>query len=162
MRTIIFLSTLALGVFGCDFGQKPITPVELLSANIRLTDTSGRETTTFRPNENFDVSFTLTNTTDKRLTFYRGDSGPAVIFQILQGDKVVASSIDGYIFLPVAFTDYLEPGQTMRGYWRGPTTPAQYPRLLLTPGSYKLVVLFPRFDQAETKDVLPIQFSIVE
>lgn len=162
MKATVFLLTLALAVCGCDFGQKPTIPIEPLAAVVQLTDTSGRETTTFHRGENFDINFTLVNTTGKRLTFYRGDSGPDVMFRIFRGDDLVASSTDGYMFLMVVSTGYLEPGQTMRGYWRGPTTPAQYPKVMLTPGYYKLVASFPRFDQAETRQVPAIQFSIIE
>lgn len=154
--------TLALGIAGCDLGDKSINPVELLSATVQLTDTTGRETTTFHTAENFDINFKLTNMTGKRLTFYRGSSAPDVLFIVFRGDSVVASSIDGYVFAMVISAGYLEPGQTMRGHWRGPTTPFQYPKVLLARGVYRLTVSFPIFDQAETKGVPAIEFSIIE
>ncbi|MBI5472903.1 MAG: hypothetical protein HY961_11210 [Ignavibacteriae bacterium] len=162
MKATLLIFALALGVVACDLGDEPNNPVEPLSATVQLTDTSGREMTVFHPGESFDIRFALTNTTAKTLTYYRGSSAPDVLFWVFRNDSLVASSTDGYAFLMVVSTGYLEPRETLRGFWRGPTTPAQHPRVLLSPGAYVLRVSFPTFDQAETRRVPPIQFSIVE
>jgi hypothetical protein len=162
MKSSVFLMMLALSIVGCDLGQKSSSSVEPLVATVHLADTSGRETTIFHPSENFEISFELTNSTDRRLTFGRGSSAPDVGFRVTKGDSLVASSTDGYAFLMVATVGYLDPRQTMRGYWRGPTTPAQDPRVRLSIGSYTLHVSFPHFDQAKVKEVPAIQFSVVE
>jgi hypothetical protein len=162
MKVTVFVFTLALLIFGCDMGQRSVIPIEPLSAIVQLTDTSGRETTTFHRGENFDINFTLVNTTGKKLTFYRGDSGPDVMFSVFRNDSLIATSIDGYVFLMVVSTGHVEPGQTLRGYWRGPTTPAQNPRVTLNEGLYKLQVSFPKFDQVEVKEVPAIQFAVIE
>jgi hypothetical protein len=162
MKPTTFMVILALGVAGCDLGEGQANRVEVLSATLQLTNTSGRDAVTFHPAEDFDVTFTLTNTTGKRVTFYRGSSAPDVLFRVLEADSVVASSVDGYVFLMVTSIGSLEPGQSMRGYWRGPTTPHQYPRVVLSPGVYNLAVRFPKFDGALSKEVPAIPFSVVE
>jgi len=161
MNHWILLTTLTLGVVGCDLGddQTP-TPLEPLSATFRLTDTCGHEVTSFRSGEDFDISLSVVNTTSRRLTVYRGDSSPDVIFRILQADTVVATSIDGYAFAQVATIGYIEPGQALEGRWRAPNTHAQNPRIVLIPESYRVQSFFPRFDEVEVKQVLPINFSI--
>ncbi len=162
MKRTGFLFMLALSVNGCDLGQKGPGPAEPLDASVHLTDTTGRETTAFHPLEDFEIGFALTNTTGKRLTFGRADSGPDVRFRVMKGDSLVASSTDGYVYLMNAPLGYLDPGQTMQGYWRGPTTPPQDPKVTLDVGSYTLQVFFPHFDRAEVKEVPAIEFSVVK
>ncbi len=151
---------LALSVNGCDLGQEGSGPAETLEASVHLADTTGRQTTAFHPSEDFEISFALANTTGRRLTFGRASSAPDVQFRVTKGDSLVASSIDGYVFSMAAPLGYLDPGQTMRGYWRGPTTPVQDPKVKLDVGSSMLYVSFPRFDLAEVKEVPAIQFSV--
>jgi hypothetical protein len=160
MKRLTLLSVFVFLFYGCDHGEEVSTLSEPLSATFQLTDTLGHDTTSFRSNRNFDISFRVTNTTGKRLTYYRGNSGPDVIFKIIQADTIVATSTDGYAFLMVATVGHLEPGQTMQGQWRAPNTPARIPKLVLTPGSYKVQTFFPRFDEVEVKELLPISFSI--
>jgi hypothetical protein len=162
MKSTVFLLMLALSIVGCDLGQNSSSSVEPLVATVHLADTSGREKTIFHPSENFDISFELTNGTDRRLSFGRASSTPDVGFRVTKGDSLAASSTDGYVFLMVATVGYLDPDQTMQGYWRGPTTPAQDPKVRLSIGSYTLQVLFPHFDRAVVKEVPAIQFSVVE
>jgi hypothetical protein len=160
MKSITSTIMLAILFFGCDYGHNSANGH--LTVTMQLTDTTGRQAASFHRGEEFEVSFTLTNTTKSKLRYGRANSGPDVIFHILTADSVIASSVDGYAFLPVAATDYLNPGDTMHGYWRGPTTAAQYPKVLLSLGSYELKVLFPIFKQVEINDVPAIPFSIVE
>jgi hypothetical protein len=152
---------LLFGIIGCDLGERAPGSMEPLSATFRLTDASSREATSFRSGEEFDVIFVLTNTTGGEVTFHKADYGPLAHFTILQGDSVVATSIDGYAFPMVATTGRLEPGQSLQEYWRAPNTPARDPRIVLTPGLYQARASFVSFDKVEVKKVPPIAFSII-
>ena len=160
MKPILFQLTFALVVIGCDFGERP--KPEPLTATFKLTDTTGRETATFRSGENFDFSFAITNTSDQQITYHKGDSGPVASFTILQGDSVVATSLDGYVLLMVATTGHLQPGQNLGENWRAPNTPARDPQIVLSPGLYEAQLSFVGFDEAEVKQIPPLTFSITQ
>jgi len=161
MRHFSLLVAIAFCIGGCDLGERIPTPSESLQPTFRMTDTTGRETNSFRFGEEFDVSFTVINTTGKTLTFYRGDSGPDVVFRILKADTLIASSIDGYVFLMVVTVGHLPSGETLQGLWRGPNTPARTPRLVLPPGIYTVQAFYPQFDEVGVKKVSPMIFSVL-
>ncbi len=158
MKAFIVSLTLALTSVGCDLGEQPAP--EPLSATFTLMDTTGREARTFRSGGNFDFSFAITNTTDQPITYHKGDSGPVASFRILKGDSVVATSLDGYVFLMIAITGHLQPGQSLRESWRAPNTPARNPKIVLQPGSYEARLSFVGFDEVKVKLASPIMFSI--
>lgn len=106
------------------------------------------------------MTFSIVNTTNDTLAYERANSGPSVIFRILKGDSVVASSVDGYAFLMVVLGGTVVPHDTLRGYWKTPTTPAQNPKVTLYQGSYEAQVLFPRFDMVQVDSVTPIPFTV--
>ena len=161
MYKTISVLVLLFGIVGCDLGERAPGSVEPLSATFRLTDASGREATSFRSGEEFDVIFVLTNTTGGEVTFHKADYGPLAHFTILQGDSVVATSIDGYAFPMVATTGRLEPGQSLQEYWRAPNTPARDPRITLSPAAYEARVAFVSFENVKVKQVPPVAFSII-
>lgn len=133
-----------------------------LESTFTLTDTVGQSTTLIHSGENFYLSFLLTNTTNDTLTYYRGSSAPPVLFRILRGDNIIASSIDGYAFLQYISTGILAPGQKIDTNWKAPTTPAQYHKVILKPGRYQAVALSPNFNEAETKKASPIYFDVID
>ena len=162
MKNTILALALIAGIGGCDLGEQASTSIEPLSATFQMTDTSGRQTTNFRSGEDFEMGFTVSNTARKTLTYHVGSSGPVVIFQILQGDSVVATSVDGYAFLMVVVTGHIQPGQSLGERWRGPNTPARNPQIVLDPGPYTVRASFVGFDEVEIEPVSPIAFSIVQ
>jgi len=160
MKRLTILSIFVFIFLGCEHGEEVSALNDPLSAAFQLSDTLGHDTTSFRSGSSFNISFKVTNTTGKQLTFYRGDSSPNVKFKIYQADTKVASSTDGYAFLMVATVGHLEPGRTMQGQWLAPNTPARIPKIVLTPGLYKIQPFYPRFDEVEVKEISPISFSI--
>ena len=156
----ILLSVLIFGIVGCDLGR-PVSDGDVLSAAMYLKDTVGHETSVFRSGEDFDITVKLTNISGKRLQFTRWNSAPGVLFKILRGDSVVAYSTNGP-FLMVATTGYLDPGETMEGHWRGPSPMNRSPKVVLNPGTYRLVIYFPKFQQVEKEGLPSIQVSVVE
>jgi hypothetical protein len=127
-----------------------------------LTDTLGEHVRKFNPGEEFVLNFSLKNTTTETLTFYRGSTAPDVVFRIIQDDRVLASSIDGYGFLMVVSQGKLPPGKIMRNQWRAPTTPEQHSEVILNQGTYSAVVSFPEFNETEVQDADTIGFQVVE
>jgi hypothetical protein len=132
-----------------------------LTATFTLADSAGHPSTTFYSGDHFDMSFSLINTTADTLTYHRGSTAPPVIFEILRSDSVVATSIDGYAFVQVVLGGFVAPGDSLIGDWEAPNTPAQSPRVVLSPGSYQAKVLYPAFEQTETNSVSTINFAIV-
>lgn len=125
-----------------------------------IADTNGIPTTTFHSGESFDLSFAMVNTTNDTLVYY-GSPGPAVVFRVMKGDSVVATSVDGYLFPQVVIARSLAPGDTLRGFWRAPTTPAQVNRVALAPGGYTADVSYPVFDKMPLERPSPIPFLVV-
>jgi hypothetical protein len=158
MKTIIIFGLIAICINGCNQSTSPSD--KPLTTTFTLTDTSGQTVSQFHSGEEFKLAFTVTNTTKDTLTFYRGSTAPAVIFQIMKNDSVIASSVDGYAFLAVVLGGYVAPGQSLQGEWKAPNTPAQNPKVLLNPGSYQAKVLFPNFNQAKVNPVSSITFSV--
>ena len=161
-RSLMFFA-LALVLVGCDLGEQstlPTTPPSMLRGVLTLTDTLGQQTTTFRVGENFDLSYVISNSTAREITYHKGNSGPAASFKILQGDSVVATSTDGYLFLAVALTAHLIPGDSIHVAWRAPNTAARTPKLVLAPGAYRAVVSFGGFDEATVEANAPISFTV--
>ncbi|MBI2428052.1 MAG: hypothetical protein HYV29_04535 [Ignavibacteriales bacterium] len=153
MKYLMVLIAFSILVFGCDL-HEPI------STSILLTDTTGRETSTFSWDEHFDVKFTLTNNTDGKIAFTRNSSAPDIRFSVYKGDSLVCSSTDGYAYLMIMSTAVLDPGQSLRGYWRGPTTSAQDPKISLAPGKYLLKVTMPKFNDVYQIQVQPTSFTV--
>ena len=161
MKTMLCYAFIAVLFNACNQTTPPNTGNVVLTATFTVTDTIGEKSTQFHSKEELILSFSLTNSTNDTLTYPRGNSGPSVIFHILKNDSTVAASIDGYAYLAVALPGFLPPGQNLQGGWQAPTTPAQNPKVVLSPGSYTATVSFPTFDQAKVNPVSPITFSIV-
>lgn len=160
MILAILLSVLIFGIMGCDLGR-PISDGDVLSSAVYLKDTVGHETTVFRSGEDFDIAVELTNISGRRLQFTRGNSGPDVLFKILRGDSVIAYSTNGP-FLMVVTIGHLDPGETMEGHWRGPSPVNRSPKVVLSPGTYRLVICFPKFEQVEKEGLPSMEISVVE
>jgi len=160
MKTLIVLGLLSIFISSCNQSTSPSD--KILTATFALTDTDGQAISQFHSREEFRLAFSLTNTTNDTLTFYRGNSGPSVIFEIMKDDSIVASSTDGYAFAMVVLGGFVAPGQSLQGVWQAPTTPAQNPKVILNPGSYEVKVLFPNFEQAKVNPVSAIKFDVVE
>ncbi len=160
MKRGISLILIAVFFSGCDLLTSSSGEKQDLNPGFTLTDTLGRNTGHFHPGENFDVSFSLRNTTGDTLTYYH--TGPAVVFSIMKGDSIVATSIDGYLFPQVVIGTRLAPGDTLQAKWRAPNTPARPDTLVLAPGLYEATVRFPTFQQLKTDTISPIGFWIVQ
>src|SRR5512133_1370313 len=95
-RSLVFL-WLTVILVGCDLGEQAAPPTTLRGVFI-LTDTVGQQATSFRVGENFDLSYLITNPSLAPVTYHKGNSGPVASFKILQGDSLIATSLDGYVF----------------------------------------------------------------
>jgi hypothetical protein len=144
---------------GCTHSTEPSARV--LVAAFAIEDSAGRPISQIHSGETFRVTFTLVNTTEDTLTYTRGNTGPPVIFRIVQEDSIVASSTDGYAFLQVVLGGCVAPGQSLHEVWNAPTTPAQYPKVVLGPGGYEASVSFATFPEARVNPVSPIGFIVI-
>ncbi len=160
MKTIIIIAVVTVFMAGCE--QSTSSSDKLLTAAFTLTDLNGEKFSQLHSGEEFKLEFTLINTTDETLTFYRGSSAPPVTFEITKNDRVIASSVDGYTFLTVVLGGTVAPGDSLRGSWQAPTTPPQNPKIVLSPGAYEAKVLFPDFRQIKVNPVSSIKFSVIQ
>lgn len=161
MKEIAFFILTAFVINNCTQSTSPPSDI-ILNGTFSLMDTTGQSSTQFSSGEEFRLIYSLTNNSKDTLTYYRGNSGPAIIFEIQKNDNVVASSVDGYAFEAIAFKNHLAPGKSLSGNWLAPTTPAQYPKAVLGPGQYKATVSYPIFQEAKVDTVSPIYFTVIE
>lgn len=78
-----------------------------------LSDSTGLVKNQFRVGEEVFFHFTLTNATARPQDYYLPDTGPEVEFQVLKGDSVVGSSLDGLAFATVIVEGKLESGESL-------------------------------------------------
>lgn len=166
LSTKYLLVLITVLLIGCDIGTESgmqqsnsLSNADLIAV-FKLADTTGQISTVFHSREMFDMSFSLTNTTEDTLTYHF--SFPPVIFKILKNDTVVASSIDGFAFTMDIRTGYVAPGASLQGRWRAPNTGPQNPKVVLSPGMYEASVSFATFDQVRVNPVSRIAFSVVQ
>jgi hypothetical protein len=160
MMKSIPLLLIAVFLAGCDLLSPGSSADSAPNPSFTLTDTLGRSTSQFHTGEDFYMYFSLRNTTGDTLTYYH--TGPSIIFSILKGDSLVATSVDGMAFPQVVIGDVVPPGDTLRARWRAPSSPARVEKLILAPGSYEAEVSFPWFAEAKFRALPPITFSVVE
>lgn len=160
MKTLAVLAFICMCAIACNQGTSPLNGP--LPVSFTMTDTAGQTISQVHPGEDFLLSFKLTNTTPDTLNYVWANSGPSVVFRIQNNDSVLASSVDGYIFLMDAPHRYLSPGQSLQTEWKAPTTPAQNPKVMLTSGSYEATVYFPSFYEIKIDPVSPITFRVAQ
>ncbi len=149
--------TLVCFVVGC----KPL-PVEYagITTMLSIADTTGTPSATFHPGESFDLSFSLTNQSGADQSYHF--TGVPVVFQILQGDSVVATSVDGLLFAQVVLGGGVRNGETFRASWRAPNTLGRDPKVVLPVGQYSANVLHGCFfDQYTVPPTTQIPFAVI-
>ncbi len=156
MTRLLFLLPGLLIWQACDLGQTPMVTPEFA-----LFDTTGRHTSQFHAGEDFVMKFDLVNHTGKDLTYYYTE--PPVIFEILLGDSILSSSIDGLAFPQNVNSGTVRQGALFEMSWRAPNSIARNPHIMLTPGAYLARVrhesLFYNFYLVQTD---PIPFTVAQ
>lgn len=160
IEAMVLMVSISFVLDGCDLLKINPNAAMNLTASFILIDTSGNVKPIIHTGESFGLSFMLINTTSDTITYRRGNTGPAVIFEILKNDSIVATSVDGYAFAQVVLGGVLPPRDTLSGYWKAPTTPAQYPKVILYAGAYEARFLLPPFDNAKVSVTEQIRFSV--
>ena len=161
MKNVLIVIFILAFISGCNNSNlvSPIKPG--LKANFTLTDTSGNVSSEFKTGEPFDVSFSLTNTTQDTLKY--DIVPPMVSFEILQGNKFISNS---YLGCPepnfVARGVILAPGKSIKGNWTGPSSPCEKLMVTLLPGAYSVQVSFPHPYNVNVYRADPIYFTIVK
>jgi hypothetical protein len=161
MKNVLIVIFILAFISGCKNSElvSPIKPG--LKANFTLTDTSGKVSSEFKTGEPFDVSFSLTNTTQDTLKY--DIAPPMVSFKILQGNKFISNSFLGCtepnIFVRGVI---LAPGKSIKGNWTGPSSPCEKQMVTLLPGAYSVQVSFPHPYNVNVNGADPIYFTIVQ
>ncbi len=130
------LLTLVILVLGCN--SNPVG-YSGFPTTFSVTDTTGRPASTFHPGDSFDISFAVSNQSGADQSYHY--TGVPVVFQIVRGDSVVATSIDGFLFPQVVLGGRLRNGETYSASWRAPNTSARIPHLDLSAGDYEARIL---------------------
>ena len=154
---ILFLLTLLL--FSCI----PIENNDELNNDFYLTDSTGFETSIFSSGDSFYMQFYYINTTSDTIDYTVSDSRPAVIFYIDDdaGERI-ASSVDGFGFYQVIMNYQLAPGDTLKGSWLAPATPAQDPQISLDAGQYTASVEFQGTPELDIPCTMEMIFNVNE
>ncbi len=101
IEAMVLMVSISFVLDGCDLLKINPNAAMNLTASFILIDTSGNVKPIIHTGESFGLSFMLINTTSDTITYRRGNTGPAVIFEILKNDSIVATSVDGYAFAQV-------------------------------------------------------------
>ncbi|HTP13926.1 MAG TPA: hypothetical protein VMM37_09855 [Bacteroidota bacterium] len=133
-RAFVFVLLACVG--GCN--SNPVADSRF-TTTFSIADTTGTPSTTFHPGESFDVSFAVTNRTGATQTYHF--TGVPVVFQILQADSVLLTSVDGLVFPQVVLAGQLGDGETYTATWRAPNNAARVPTRELGVGGYQARVL---------------------
>lgn len=155
---ILFIVCMASVTFRtCESGE-PIV-FDGLVIKLDVTDTTGRESRQFRPGESFDLRFSMTNMTGTPLSYEH--TGPEVVLLVMAGDSLVASSVDGLMWVQVVQAGSLRNGDSFSLTWRAPNTPWTGRVISLDPGRYTAAVsVRARFDGVTPPVVTPIAFTV--
>ncbi|MBW6457675.1 MAG: hypothetical protein K0B52_00785 [FCB group bacterium] len=135
---------------------------DIWTEGFSLADTRGNPATVFTSVGSFRIRFMIVNVLEDTLTFGYPMGVPIVRFEITRDDSVIATSEDGnsYIGLPAVY--FFCPGDTIRAEWLAPTTPDQFPKVVLAPGTYKARVISRLFDLEEISAPEDIAFSVIQ
>jgi hypothetical protein len=136
MRRAIILIIMITIYYGCDIISTSST--KSLSTEFELTDTTGVVSREFQINESFDSYYRIINNTGEEQKY--GYGYPQMYFEIIQNDSTVLTSVDGCVFPQPSFQSVLMPGDTLKGYWRGPQSICLENEITLQTGEYYLNV----------------------
>ena len=118
MKTSILSLILILLLVSCleenDFNPQNIT------VNFSVSDTSGFEKHQFLKNEEFLVTFKVSNNSGKELSFY--SSPPVVVYSVLKEDSIISRSTDEMIYIAIFSTSKLKDGDFFQDKWIGPNS----------------------------------------
>ncbi len=152
------LLAVALSLFAsCDLGEsvdQNSVPVDFV-----LLNAGGWQSSAFTIGDTVFVHFKLTNKLGRPITYFH--TGPLIILQILQGDSVVATSVDGLAFPQDAMAAVLQDGQSVTADWPAPNAPWSSRTIVLYPGVYRAAVAHSDlFNRLGIQPPTPIQFTV--
>ena len=134
MRIALLILLSALIGRSCDSGLDLMTESGNVVTTLALADTNGLPQTTFHFGESFDFTFGITNLTQHAQTYHH--TGPTVRFEIVQGDSILATSVDGLAWIQVVLEGSIPLGGSESATWRGPKPLGGNPYFKLYPGQY--------------------------
>jgi hypothetical protein len=135
-RIIPFLIIVSIYI-GCDIINTSDTIA--LKTEFVIKDTTSVHSNTFYSGEPFDVYYRIINNTG--IEYGYEHENPSTFFEIVKDDSVYVTSIDGCVFTAPWHRRILMPGDTLKGYWRGPQPHCIDDIFVLQPGEYYVRVL---------------------
>jgi hypothetical protein len=135
---ILIIILIFIFFYGCNIFNPDTNESGEIETEYIISDTTGVISTVFHSGESFDMKFTLINNTGEDQVFYH--SGPTVIFEIIQADSVLTSSIKGLYWPAVMLKGIFKKGKEITDYWRAPNSPldSQFgTKTILEAGQYK-------------------------
>jgi hypothetical protein len=118
---ILIIILIFIYFYGCNIFNPDTNESGEIETEYIISDTTGVISTVFHSGESFDMEFTLINNTGEDQEFYY--SGPTVIFEIIQNDSVLTSSIKGLAWPAVALKGIFKKSAEITDYWRAPNSP---------------------------------------
>ncbi len=160
MKMICLILFVIIGLTSCS-NENSVGVINGISTNFKLLNANGKESTSFKSDENFQMKFSVTNLSGNMLSYHY--TGVPVIFGIVQNDSVVATSVDGLTFAQVVLGGSIKNGDTYRINWTAPYSPGRQSKFILSPGKYEAVVIHKRFfDNYQLKSTEPIEFTVIK
>jgi len=117
MRFILIL--VLMGIVGCDSTEPGVIKLSDIEVQFNLSDLNNNVKTSFITDE-INFNLIIKNNSAIDLTF--SSSNPTVIFQILQSEKELCSSIDYLTFTAQIIEGKLESGKIIQYNWLAPNT----------------------------------------
>jgi hypothetical protein len=158
MKMIYFLLLAGIFLIACNEDNSSVG-VNGVNTQFKLYDSNGIEKTTFKSGDDFEMRFSLVNLSGRDLSYHY--TGVPVGFEIRQNDSIIATSVDGMMFIQVILGGEVKNGDTFKVNWIAPNSPARDPKLILPAGNYKAFVKhYNFFDEGILKESSPIEFVI--
>jgi hypothetical protein len=159
MKTIFFSLFICVFIVSCEVNENIPNETNVVPKFI-LSDLNGNEKNVFKYGNEIKMLFSITNTSDKQLTFQF--TGAAVQFKILMSDTVFATSSDNIVYAQVVTSIKVVPGESFQEEWIGPNTLGRNPKIVLPVGKYKAIVQHNGlFDNYKINETEPIEFSVI-
>lgn len=163
MKKIISIILLFL-LLSCSITDSDEMYKSQVYANFTISDTNFVNKNTFMQGEDFILSFSISNMSEKSLHYSHGY--PTIHYTIYKGDTIIANSTDYMIYLQPFFTEELSKNEKISDFWKAPNTDGRLSsnkKLILEVGTYKARVhhqaFFVEYILPQLKD---IEFEIVK
>jgi len=164
MKIFVIFSILLFTLVSCDLFESEEFSKDNVLSSFSITDTNGVSKNQFKVGEDFVLTFSVINMSDKPLHYTY--SYPIIVYSILSADSVAATSTDYMMYIQPIIQEDLTNAEEFIDFWIGPNTPgriASIGKLTLPVGNYTARInhsVF--FDEYSSSPLEDIDFQVVQ